>query len=139
MTDQKSSSAMSKFFDSNILLYLVEFSDPRRKEAKKLVQIGGIISVQVLNEFADVARRKFKMSIEEISDVLKAVRESCDVVSLTLPTHERALEIASSFNVGIYDANIVAAAELAGCDVLYTEDLNNGQRFGSVTIVNPFI
>ena len=55
-----------------------------------------------------------------------------------MPLHGRAVEIAEQHLLGMYDALIVAAAELAGCDVLYTEDLNHGQRIGRVVVRNPF-
>jgi predicted nucleic acid-binding protein len=59
-------------------------------------------------------------------------------LALTVETHALAVQIAEEAMIDIYDANIVAAAELAGCDTLYTEDLNAGQRIGGVTIRNPF-
>lgn len=129
---------MSKFFDTNILLYLVEYG-PKMSVAEALLQKGGIVSVQVLNEFVDVCRRKHKMNFDDISAFLAPVKATLEIVDLTVSCHERAVEIAASTNVRIYDACILAAAELAGCDVLYTEDLNNGQRIGGVTIVNPFV
>jgi predicted nucleic acid-binding protein len=129
---------MSSFFDSNVLLYLVEQS-PKAVTAQALLQNGGTISVQVLNEFIHVCRRKHKMATEDILEFLAPVKETFDVVDLTLATHERAIEIVLATNFRIYDCNIIAAAELADCDVLYTEDLNHGRSIGRVTIVNPFL
>ena len=129
---------MNSFFDSNILLYLLEIDSPNRPVSLELVTAGGVISAQVLNEFTDVARRKYKISFEEIAAALAPIKEVCQIVPLTREVHDRGFEIASMHLLRIYDACIVAAAELAGCDVLYTEDLNNGQRIGGVTIHNPF-
>lgn len=129
---------MSSFFDSNVLLYLLEES-PKAAQSVELVKRGGTISVQVLNEFVEVARRKFKLSLEEIEEALDPIKNSCDVVDVSRAVHELAFEIARRTNIGIFDCNIVAAAELAGCDVLYTEDFNHGQRIGGVTIRNPFL
>jgi predicted nucleic acid-binding protein len=126
------------FFDSNILLYLIEKDDTRTAIAKKLVDAGGIISVQVLNEFANVALKKPRMSPADIIEALLPVRDACEVVDLDLATHDRAMEILLTTNLGVYDASIVAAADLAGCEVVYSEDMNDGQRIGRVTIRNPF-
>lgn len=128
---------MSSFLDSNVLLYLLA-SGPKSLRARELLGQGGTISVQVLNEFVAVARRKLKLRFEDIESGLELVRAHCEVADLTLAVHERAVEFAKSTNIEIYDCNIIAAAELSGCDVLYTEDLNHGQRVGGVTIRNPF-
>ena len=105
----------------------------------KLLAEGGTISVQVLNEFAETSRRKLKLDMPKILESLTMLKDKFDVVSLTVAVQARAMEIAATTNFGIYDSNIIAAAELAGCDVLYTEDLNHGQRIGNVAIVNPFM
>jgi predicted nucleic acid-binding protein len=126
------------FLDSNVLLYLLDVS-PKTARADQLLRESAIISVQVLNEFVRNARRKFKLSFEKIEKYLALIREHCDVVDLTLATHERALEIARATNFQFFDCNIIAAAELADCDVLYSEDMNDGQRIGRVTIRNPFV
>lgn len=128
---------MNSFFDSNILLYLVEMG-PKTLPAQALLQKGGTVSVQVLNEFVHVCRRKYKMDLAVAAAFLAPVKASLVIVDLTLATHERAMEIAAMTNFRIYDCCIVAAAELAGCDVLYTEDMTHGQRIGRVTLRNPF-
>jgi predicted nucleic acid-binding protein len=129
---------MTRFFDSNILLYVVDNRAIKTEVAERLVFEGGTISVQVLNEFVDVARRKLKFSMPKILEALSLVAKDLKVVPLTQETHQLAMEIILASDIRTYDANIVAAAELAGCDVLYTEDLNHGQRFGRVEIRNPF-
>ncbi len=129
---------MNNFFDSNVLVYKTEEQNPKRKIAERLLAEGGVISVQVLNEFTDVARRKYKLSFDEIADFIESFRNTCKVVDVSLATQELGFDIACSHVIRIYDACIVAAAELAGCDVLYTEDLNHCQRIGRVEIRNPF-
>jgi predicted nucleic acid-binding protein len=104
-----------------------------------LIRAGATVSVQVLNEFINIARKKFGLPYAEASEALRPMKASSRIVPLTRDTHERALEIAIGAKLHIYDALIVADAELAGCDVLLTEDLNNGQTFGPITIRNPFI
>lgn len=129
----------NSFLDSNVLLYLLEPGTRKSQRSRGLVSAGAFVSVQVLNEYSDVARRKRMLCWDDIVNSLEPIKESCVVLPVNIALHERALSIVRETNLRIFDANIVAAAELAGCDVLYTEDLNNGQRIGRVTIVNPFI
>ena len=96
--------------------------------------------MQVLNEFAAIARRKLKMPWHDVRDALSSVRTLCEApAALSVETHEAALEIAEQFGYHIYDALILAAALDADCDTLYTEDMQNGQRVGAITIRNPFL
>ncbi len=127
------------FVDSNILLYSVGSDLKKLQTARMLIEAGPTISVQVLNEFINVSTRKYRSSIEAAALALMPIRFACEVVALTLDTHLLAIEIAREVKISLYDANIVAAAQLSGCDVLYTEDLNDGQRIGKVTIRNPFM
>ena len=126
------------FADTNILLYLISEDDRKSAAATDILKAAPTISVQVLNEFIAVARRKHKKPWDEILPVTQTAATECTVVALSLPMHERAAELAQRTNIGIYDACIVAAAELSGCNVVYTEDLNHGQRIGGVLIHNPF-
>jgi predicted nucleic acid-binding protein len=128
---------MNSFFDTNVLLYILEKSS-KAVVAQALINHGGTISVQVLNEFVRVCRRKHSLAFNEIADLLAPLKDSLAIVDLTLKCHERAFEIARDQKINIYDANIIAAAELADCDILYTEDMSDGQRIGRVTIRNPF-
>ena len=131
---------MTKFFlDSNILIYLVGADPEKAAIAERLLRQEHTISVQVLNEFVRVARNKFKIEWSIVDDVLGSAAEFCVVVPLTLECQVRAVEICRNHFISIYDANIIAAAELSGCDVLYTEDLNHGQMIGRVRIQNPFL
>ena len=127
------------FFDTNILLHRLSDDAFRVARANELLERGGVVSVQVLNEFAAVARRKLRMSIREIRDILGAVRSLCHVVPLDLGTHDRALEFADRYRLAIYDALIVAAAIAANCLTLWSEDLQHGQRIQRLTIRNPFV
>src|SRR5580693_2934888 len=116
------------FFDSNVLIYAMVSGDSRRERAQHLVTQGGVISVQVLNEFVAVARRKMRMSWEEVIEALDAVRILFpSPVAITLNTHEAALKIAQQHGFVIYDAMIVASALEANCSTLYSEDLQDGQ------------
>jgi predicted nucleic acid-binding protein len=127
------------FFDTTVLIYAIARNDPRAETAEDLLAKGGTVSVQVLNEFVSVARRKLRMSWEEVVEALAAIRVLCAApVALTIDTHDAALRIAQRYGFHIYDSLIVAAAIEAGCTTLYSEDLQHGQTIDSVTIRNPF-
>ena len=128
------------FFDTTVLIYSISSQQPRAAMAEKLLADGGWISVQVLNEFAAVARRKLDMSWEETREALLAIRALCETPTpLSIETHQAALEIAARYGYQIYDALILAAALESHCDILYTEDMQNGQGIGPLTIRNPFL
>lgn len=131
-------SAADVFFDTNVVLYLVSAEGAKADRAEALLADGGHVSVQVLNEFAAVARRKAGLPWTEIADVLGTVRQVCTVHPLCLATHDRARALAERFGFAFYDASIVAAAQLAGCRVLYSEDLQADQRVDGLTVRNPF-
>jgi predicted nucleic acid-binding protein len=131
---------VTRFFaDSNVLLYSVGLPSPKARRAGELLLDGPVVSVQVLNEFMRVATKKLQMPFEVAVLALSPIRLGSEVVSLTLETHEVAMEIVRLHNIQIFDANNIAAAQLAGCDILYTEDMHHGQRIGTVTICNPFL
>jgi predicted nucleic acid-binding protein len=127
------------FLDTNVLLYSLSTEEQKRSRATSLITAGPTISVQVLNEFVNVVRKKLKWDVEKIPTFLRPIRNDCLVVSLTVETHDLAMQIACTHKFKIYDANIIAAAELSGCEVLYSEDMQHGQRVGRVLIQNPFV
>jgi predicted nucleic acid-binding protein len=129
------------FFDSNVLIYAMVSGDSRRERAQQLVAHGGVISVQVLNEFVAVARRKMHMPWEDVIEALDAVRILFpSPVAISMDTQEAALKIAQQYGFGIYDALIAAAALNARCAVLYSEDMQDGRVVeGKLTIRNPFV
>jgi predicted nucleic acid-binding protein len=128
------------FFDTNVLVYAVSRDDKRADRAEALLSEGGVVSVQVLNEFAAVAHRKLGMSWPEVIDALTTFRKLCaPPVPVTLETHEAALRITVQYGYGIYDGLILAAALAAGCTTLLSEDMQDGQVIDSkLTIRNPF-
>ena len=130
----------SAFFDSNVLIYAMVSGDSRRERAQQLVAQGGTISVQVLNEFVAVARRKMRMPWLDVIQALDAVRMLFpSPLAITIDTHREALAIAERYGYGIYDALIVASALEARCAILYSEDMQDGQVIdGRLTIQNPF-
>ncbi len=128
------------FFDTNVLIYAVAKDDPRSARAEELLDAGGMLSVQILNEFVSVARRKILMSWSEVTEALDAFQVLCpSPLPITIETHQTAVEIARKQGCNIYDALVVAAALAAGCTMLYSEDFQDGQTIdGRLTIRNPF-
>ena len=129
------------FFDTNILIYAVAENDPRNPRAEELLASGGVLSVQILNEFVAVARRKILMSWSDVLEALDTFRVLCpSPLPITIEMHEASLKIAERYGYGIYDALVVAAALQAGCTILYSEDLQDGQIIDQkLTIRNPFV
>ena len=128
------------FFDTNVLIYAVSKDDSRCAQAEEVLASGGVLSVQVLNEFVSVARRKMLMSWSDVKEALAAIRVLCPApLPITVEMHEGALRIAEKHGYGLYDALIVVAALGSGCTILYSEDFQDGHRIdGQLTIRNPF-
>jgi predicted nucleic acid-binding protein len=127
------------FIDTNVLLYLLSADADKANCAEEIILGGGIISVQVLNELTNVALRKLDMPWPEINDILSLIRSVCPVEPLTEDTHDRGRSIAQRYKLGVYDSMIVAAALIAGCETLYSEDLQDGLRIDrQLRILNPF-
>lgn len=126
------------FLDSNVVLYLLSADTAKADRAEALLAAGATVSVQVLNEVTSVCRRKLKMPWEEVQSLLLAVKAACDIVPLTLATHEKAIEIAKRFQLSLYDASIIAAALLSGATLLLSEDMHNGMRIDELRVLNPF-
>ena len=130
---------MSVFFDTNILVYAQQTGD-KADRARALFAGGGKISVQVLNEFTAVSRSKQRRDWREIAEAVSDVLTMVDPpLALTLDLHVAARALAEDHLLSVYDALIVAAAIEAGCDTLYSEDMQHGRSIGGVTIVNPFL
>ena len=127
------------FFDTNILLYLAG-SDTRKAEtAEALIEEGGVISVQVLNETANVARRKMALDWDQTHALLSALRGLLDVRPLTADVHDIGLAVAERYRLSVYDAMVVASALDAGCETLWSEDMQDGLSIeGRLMVVNPF-
>ena len=130
---------MSKpFLDSNVVLYLLSGDAVKADRAQALLEAGGVVSVQVLNEVTSVCLRKLKMPWPEVDALLLAVKAACEVLPLTVASHEKAVELAKRFQLSFYDANIVASAVLSGAPVLLSEDMHGGLLIEGLMIQNPF-
>lgn len=126
------------FFDSNIPLYLLSADAAKASRAEDLLAEGGVISVQVLNEVTAVARRKHRSPWPTVHATLTVLRQVCRVEPVTVAVHDHAITLAQRHGMPIYDACIVASALAAACDILYSEDFQQGQVVEGMTIRNPF-
>jgi predicted nucleic acid-binding protein len=127
------------FFDTNVLVYLASGDAKKADRAEAAIAKGGSISVQVLNELANVARRKMQISWDETHALLNMLRDLLTVHPLTVEAHETGLGIAERYGLSIYDAMIAASALHAGCDTLWSEDMQHGLALKEgLRIVNPF-
>ncbi len=128
------------FIDTNILIYLLSEDTDKANRAEEIVRAGGRINVQVLNELANVARRKLAMPWKEIKEFLDLIKTVCATESLTLEIHERGMAVAEQYNLSVYDSMIVAAALVGECNILYSEDMQDGLLIDQrLRIHNPFI
>jgi predicted nucleic acid-binding protein len=135
-----------EFIDTNVLLYLVDEKDhDRRKAAEALIfrvtESGtGAISFQVVQECLNVLVGKLKkpMTSEQARRFLETFLRPLWRVMPSEALYTRAIEIRTRYRFSFYDSLIVAAALVAGCTTLYSEDLQDGQRIEGLTIVNPF-
>jgi predicted nucleic acid-binding protein len=129
-----------RFFDTSVLLYLLSGDSRKADRVEQLLAERGTISVQVLNEFAAVALRKLRMKLGDIREILETVRAVCTVEALTVATHDRGLAINERYGFSLYDSMIVSSALMVGSEVLYSEDLQDGQIIdGQLRVANPFL
>ena len=131
--------AALSFADTNVLLYLISYDTAKARRAESLLAARVAVSVQVLNEFAHVARRKHALDWTELTHTLAGIRHFAQVYPLTVDSHQRGLELAQRYQFSLYDAMIASAALQAGCNTLLSEDFQAGQLIeGRLKIVNPF-
>ncbi|MDF0605151.1 PIN domain-containing protein [Neisseriaceae bacterium TC5R-5] len=127
------------FLDSNVLLYLLSDEGHKADKVETLLRKQPCISVQVLNEMTQVCVRKLRMSWPDIHSFLALIRHFCTVLPLSVEVHDCARQLAERYQLAFYDACIVAAARLANCERLYSEDMHNGLMIdGVLEIRNPF-
>ena len=133
-------SEADSFYNPNVLLYLLSKDATKADRSEALLACGGVVNVQVLNEFTSVASRKLAMTIAEIREILSTIRAACRaVMPLDIETHDLGLDIAERHRFSIYDALIVAAVVRAGYAILYTKDLQHGQVIKKLQIRNPIV
>lgn len=128
------------FADTNIVIY-AEGSDVRKAQrAMSILESGPIISSQVVTETINILTRKYGFTLPEAHEVASSLLDLCEVVPVGSETVRNAIRLAARYRLSHWDSLIVAAAFLAGCETLYTEDLQHGQVIdGRLRIVNPFV
>ncbi|MGA8089765.1 MAG: PIN domain-containing protein [Terracidiphilus sp.] len=127
------------FLDTNVLVYASSEGDHRTATARQLLLDGGVVGVQVLNEFASVARVKLAMNWVEVQRVIENIVILCgNPRPQSIETHLHALALCNRYGFSIWDGLIVAAAVEARCSKLLTEDLQHGQVVEGLRIENPF-
>lgn len=131
---------MKVFIDTTVLIYWVDDS-ARADRVEQLLAQQSVISVQVLNEFANVLRRKRAMPLEDIQTLCTTLTDTCEVLDLSLRTHQTALALMARYNLSMYDANMVAAAALSDCAILYSEDIQDGLniKLSAPTNAHPLV
>ena len=133
------------FIDTNVLVYRYDSRDPvKQLSAQEILKTGienetAVVSAQVLGEFFTTVTRKIQspLSIEEAHAAVNLI-SSLPVVALDLALVRRAIGTQMRYQVSYWDGLIVAAAESAGCTRIFSEDLNPGQAYNGVVVVNPF-
>src|SRR5262245_47905051 len=111
----------ANFIDSNVILYVASGDVAKADQAERVIAAGGVISVQVLNEVTNIARRKMGMSWDDTRAFLALVRSLLSVEPLTVETHEAGMLVAERYSLSVYDAMIVASALKANCETLWSE------------------
>ncbi|MFZ0570851.1 MAG: PIN domain-containing protein [Rhodomicrobium sp.] len=129
----------ANFFDTNVLIYIASGDAEKAGQVEAAIALGGAISVQVLNELTNVARRKMQMSWAETHEFLDVLRGLLMVHPLTIEAHETGLRLAQRYGFSTCDAMIAASALHAGCDTLWSEDMQHGMSLDEgLRILNPF-
>jgi predicted nucleic acid-binding protein len=128
------------FLDTNVLVYANSQGDYRAAIARQLLIDGGVVGIQVLNEFASVARAKLGFTWMGVQEAIEKILILCpNPRPLRVETHLRALELSKRYGFSIWDGLILTAATEARCSKLLTEDLQHGQVVEGVRIENPFL
>lgn len=129
---------MTAFLDTNLLVY-AQSADPRGEIARQAILAGGVISVQVVNEFTAVLRRTFRLDWHAVAGAVADLRTALGPVRpVGIDTWTAAVALARQHRFGFHDSLILASALEAGCDTLLTDTLQAGRRIDGLTIVNPF-
>ena len=134
------------FVDTNILVYAHDLSagmkhDHAHKLIEQLWNSGqGVLSTQVLQELCINLRRKARrpLSVDQVRLLIRDY-STWEVVTNAADSVLDALDLEARYHISFWDALIIQAAESAGCSILYSEDLSNGQQYGALTVLNPFL
>ena len=127
------------FADTNVAVYALDTDPQRRAQAFAIMRRRPVISTQVVNEFLNVLTGKKRAPRDVANRYARILLRRCEVVAVTPQVVETALQIGERYQCNHWDALVIAAALLAGCDTLYSEDMQDGQVFeGRLAVKNPF-
>ena len=135
------------FLDTNIFIYAGDEANPTKaRRSRKLIADvvnsgNGVSSYQVIQEFVNVVLRRFRKTllVEDVERFLATVFQPLAIIHSSFGLYAEALRLQTRYRLPWYDSLIVAAAVEADCSILYSEDFQHGQRFGSMTVKNPFV
>lgn len=128
------------FADTNIVIYAESRHPTKSPAAVAILEAGPVISTQVVNETVSVLTRKHGFSVGDANQIALSLLDLCEVVPVDTATIREAIRLGEHYQLSVWDAVIVAAALLAGCDTLYSEDMHDGLVVdGRLKIVNPFV
>lgn len=128
------------FADTNIVVYTLDVDRKKQQKAISLMRATPVISVQVVNEFVSVALGKMKLPRPTTTRLVNILIKRCEVLDLTIEMVRHAISLGERYQLSHWDALIVASALQADCDILYSEDLHNGQIFEDrLKVINPFM
>ncbi len=127
------------FADTNIAIYALDADPERRRAALAVMRARPVISVQVVNEFVSVALGKMRLPRPTVGRLASVLLRRCEAVDLTVDMVRSAIGIGERYGLSHWDALIVSAALASRCEVLCSEDLQDGQVFENrLTVRNPF-
>lgn len=132
------------FFDSNILVYMQDATDKQKQQTARNLLFAcakngtAVISTQCLQEFYNVVANKLKQDKITTKQIIHSFAQNIPVIQITPALIENAIDISIQTQFSFWDSLIISAAEKAKCDILYSEDLNDGQIVNGVMIRNPF-
>ncbi len=136
--------AQRSFIDTNVLIYAEASDEPVKQQValallKQLYEsTSGVLSTQVLQEYCNVALKKLKLPVAHIRAQL-GLYEQFEVVQVTPALIRAGLDLQQTRSVAFYDALVLASAQAAGCNELFSEDMNTGEVIGGLRICNPFL
>ena len=136
----KNCMSVLEFADTNIVVYAVGQDSDKRTKARQILVDGVTVSAQVINETVNVLTRKQGVNLVVAHEVAESLLDLCKVVSVDESTIREAIRLTRRYKLSHWDSLIVAAALMAGCEKLYSQDMQHGQVFDEqLKVVNPFL
>ena len=136
----KNCMSVLEFADTNIVVYAVGQDSDKRTKARQILTQGVIVSSQVINETVSVLTRKQGANLVAAHEVAESLLELCEVAPVDESTIREAIRLVRRYKLSHWDSLIVAAALLAGCEKLYSQDMQHGQVFDEqLKVINPFL